>query len=145
MPAGVATSMTIDAAAGEVATALRFVHETCRRLGADPGECQALELAVEEVCTNLITYGYGGRGGPIAIDIARMRGERQGHDLVVTIRDRSPAFHPEAAPLPDLESGLDTRRAGGLGWHLVKALTDELRYDTEGDFNRLTLVKHLAQ
>lgn len=140
MPAGVATSMTIDAAIAEVAAALRFVHETCRRLGADPGECQAVELAVEEVCTNLMSYGYGGRGGPIAIDIARV-----GDDLVVSVRDRSPPFHPDTAPLPDLDSGLDTRRAGGLGWHLVKALTDELRYDTGGDSNCLTLVKHLAQ
>jgi anti-sigma regulatory factor (Ser/Thr protein kinase) len=55
---------------------LRCIYETCERLGAAESECLSLQLAVEEVCTNLIEFGYGCCGGPIAIGIARSGGDR---------------------------------------------------------------------
>ncbi|MGH8610370.1 MAG: hypothetical protein ACREX9_24090 [Gammaproteobacteria bacterium] len=51
--------------AGELCAAPRWVYESCARLGAAESECPALQLTVEEVCTNLIGYGYGARGGPV--------------------------------------------------------------------------------
>ena len=43
---------------------------------------------------------------------------------------------------PDLTSDVEHRKAGGLGWHLVKKMVDEIRYvpDTPSG-NVLTLVK----
>ena len=63
-------SLTFDAAAGELCAALRWIYEIRKRLGAAESECLSLQLAVEEVCTNLIEFGYDCCGGAIAIGIA---------------------------------------------------------------------------
>jgi anti-sigma regulatory factor (Ser/Thr protein kinase) len=48
-------------------------------------------------------------------------------------------------PAPDLAAGWEERDAGGLGWHLVRRLMDEVRHEAPPDGgNRLTLIKHLG-
>ena len=121
---------------------LSFIDAVCAEIDADPALSYALRLAVEEVCINLIEYGYRGRApGPIEV-IA------QDHDDRVTlqIRDRSPPFDPTFAPAPDLTSDAEHRMPGGLGWYLVKRMFDEVGYvaDTpEG--NVLTVVKRKSK
>jgi anti-sigma regulatory factor (Ser/Thr protein kinase) len=116
---------------------LGFIDEQCRRLEVDADTAHALRLAVEEVCMNLIDHGYRGmEPGPIDI-VFRSEGPR----LEVAISDRGHAFPPDRAPVPDLTLGWEDRPIGGLGWHLVKALTEHLEYWSDPvDGNRLTLV-----
>lgn len=117
---------------------LGFIDDVCARIDADDGTKYALRLAVEEVCTNLIVYGYKNRpAGPIEV-VAYDDCDR----VTLVIQDRAPPFDPKNAPAPDLTSDVEHRRAGGLGWHLVKKLVDEIRYvpDTPSG-NVLTLVK----
>lgn len=118
---------------------LGFIDDVCAKIDADEGTRYALRLTVEEVCTNLIEYGYKNRvAGPIevtAIDASDR--------VTLVIVDRSPPFDPDDAPTPDLVSDAEHRKPGGLGWHLVKQMVDEIRYvpgTPEG--NVLTLVKH---
>lgn len=121
---------------------LAFIDDVCSRIVADDGTKYALRLAVEEVCTNLIDYGYRGRpAGPIEV-IAHDERDR----VTLEIRDRAPPFDPQSAPPPDLTSDVEHRKPGGLGWHLVKKVVDEIRYvpDTASG-NVLTLVKRKAQ
>lgn len=121
---------------------LEFIDDLCARILADEAMRFALRLAVEEVCTNLIDYGYRGRPpGPIEV-IAHDGGDR----VTLEIRDRSPPFDPDSAPPPDLTSDVEHRAIGGLGWHLVKNMVDEIRYaaDTPAG-NVLTVVKRKAQ
>ena len=118
---------------------VEFVREACERTGADASSCFALRLAVEEVCTNLMRHGYGGRAesGPIEVSVSGVPGR-----LVVTITDFAPPFSPDAAPTPDIDASWEERRIGGLGWHLVKSVVDEVRYEANAAAgNRLTLVK----
>lgn len=121
---------------------LGFIDEVCEDLDTDAETRYALRLAVEEVCINLIDYGYRGRPpGPIEV-IA------QDHDDRVTleIRDRSPPFDPTSAPEPDLTSDVEHRMPGGLGWYLVKQLFDEVRYVADTPCgNILTVVKRKAK
>ena len=49
-----------------------------------------------------------------------------------------------AVPPPDLVSGVDERRIGGLGIHLMKTLMDEVSYRREGEKNVLMLRISLA-
>ena len=69
---------------------LAFIEEVCARIVADDDTKYALRLAVEEVCMNLIEYGYAGQA-PGPIDIAA-HDERDRVTLV--IQDRSPPFDP---------------------------------------------------
>jgi serine/threonine-protein kinase RsbW len=116
---------------------LAFIEDVCARIAADQDTKYALRLAVEEVCTNLIVHGYGGRiAGPIEVSAS------DGADRVtLVIRDRSPPFDPARAPKPDLSSDVEHRLPGGLGWHLVKQLMDEVGYVAGASGNVLTLVK----
>jgi serine/threonine-protein kinase RsbW len=117
---------------------LGFIDAVCARIDADEVTKYALRLAVEEVCTNLIVYGYKNRPpGPIEV-IAYDDRDR----VTLVIQDRAPPFDPKDAPAPDLTSDVEHRKAGGLGWHLVKKMVDEIRYvpDTPSG-NVLTLVK----
>jgi serine/threonine-protein kinase RsbW len=117
---------------------LAFIEDVCARIDADQETKYALRLAVEEVCTNLIVHGYRGRlAGPIEV-CASDDADR----VTLVIRDRSPPFDPGSAPRPDLTSDVEHRRPGGLGWHLVKQLMDEVRYVAgTASGNVLTLVK----
>lgn len=117
---------------------LGFIDDVCERIEADEGTKYALRLAVEEVCTNLIVHGYKNRPpGPIEVVAVDDRDR-----VTLVIHDRSPPFDPKNAPAPDLTSDVEHRKAGGLGWHLVKKMVDEIRYvpDTQSG-NVLTLVK----
>ncbi|MBX9698387.1 MAG: ATP-binding protein [Acetobacteraceae bacterium] len=105
---------------------MSFIDEACRRAGADEDTAYALRLAVEEVCINLIHYGYKDMApGPIRVSF-RQRGDR----IVVTICDRARPFDPANAPAPDLTSDAEARPIGGLGWYLVKQSVDRLDYQT---------------
>ena len=120
---------------------LGFIDEVCERIDADDDTKYALRLAVEEVCTNLIMYGYKDLpAGPIQVVAVDDRDR-----VTLVIQDRSPPFDPKSAPAPDLTSDVEHRSVGGLGWHLVKKMIDEIRYDPgTPSGNVLTLVKRKA-
>ena len=49
---------------------LHFIEDVCKRIEVNDDIKYALHLAVEEVCTNLIHYGYRGRPpGPIEVAV----------------------------------------------------------------------------
>ncbi len=119
---------------------IEFLEEACRRTGADRSICFDLRLAVEEVCTNLIQHGYADmEPGPIKLNF-----QADPERIVISISDLGLSFPPEHAPPPDLESGWEDRPLGGLGWHLVFELMDEVIYRSDGpQGNHLTLIKRL--
>jgi serine/threonine-protein kinase RsbW len=120
---------------------LGFIDEVCARIDADDGTKYALRLAVEEVCTNLIVHGYKGRPAGLIEVVALDDSDR----VTLVIHDRSPPFDPNDAPAPDLTSDAEHREVGGLGWHLVKKMVDEIRYvPGTPSGNQLTLVKRKA-
>jgi serine/threonine-protein kinase RsbW len=118
-----------------------FVTEACRRAGAGDRICFDLKLAVDEACTNIIEHGYVGRlPGAIAIRIEATRAR-----VAVTIVDHGAAFAPSELPEPDLTSDWDSRAAGGLGWHLIRSVVDDVDYRPDAAIgNRLILIKRLG-
>ena len=64
--------------------------------------------------------------------------------VVLLIEDRAPVFKPADAPPPDLTGDWEQRREGGLGWHLIRQMMDEVRHEqVAGGGNRLQMVKRL--
>jgi serine/threonine-protein kinase RsbW len=117
-----------------------FVLESCRLAGADEAAAFDLRLAVDEACTNVATHGYAGRGpGPIGVVF-----ESDGMRARVTITDQGAAFRPENVEAPDLAAAAGDRPLGGLGWHLIRQVMDEIEYHSGDDSaNRLVLVRRL--
>jgi serine/threonine-protein kinase RsbW len=114
------------------------------RVAADAGASESvrhdLRLAVEEACTNVIVHGYApGVPGPIGVTVTA-----ESNEIVVRIDDRAPRFGPADAPPPPVHEPWQTRQLGGLGWHLIRSLTDRLEYRRrEPNGNILILAKRL--
>jgi serine/threonine-protein kinase RsbW len=123
-----------------IPTLLRFVESECEKLDSDGLITFAVKLAVEEACVNIIKHGYAAeRAGPITVTMLT-----DGKRLNVIIADLAPPFFPEDAPLPDLTADWAERKPGGLGWHFIREMMDQIAYETGANGeNRLILTKAL--
>lgn len=115
-----------------------FVTRAAKAAGFGPTAVYAVEMAVDEACTNIIEHAYGGEGrGDIECTCWVDDGE-----LTVTLRDYGSPFDPSSVPEPDINAGLEERREGGLGLYLIRNLMDEVDFEFTSDSgNILTLVK----
>ena len=96
-----------------------------------------VNLAVDELVTNTIAYGYDD-DGEHRIDLSLRLG---GGTLIVEIADDGRAFDPFQAPEPDLGAPLEERAVGGLGIYLVRKTMDTVGYRRESGRNVVTLTK----
>jgi serine/threonine-protein kinase RsbW len=132
-PAG--TALRLDAGLEQLAEVRAFIRTSASGLGADDEAVGDLVQAVDEWVTNIIRHGYGGRHGPVEIDV-----DREGMEIVVRVRDRGPRFDPADAPPFDAEAPLDQRRPGGMGIHLMQDLMGSLAHRAlPGGGNELTM------
>jgi serine/threonine-protein kinase RsbW len=127
---------------GEAMGRIRAVIERFggeRRIRSD--DVARILIAVEELVTNMIKYGYTQAAQPGVASIAlRLEGDR----LAVEIIDDGDEFDPFAAPEPNLDAPIEQRRVGGLGLHLVKTLMDETRYRRDGVHNVVEISRRVA-
>ena len=115
-----------------------FIEDACREAGVPASEAKDIKLAVDEACCNVVEHGYAGSPGTGPVGVAF---EADGKTIAVTVSDRGRSFDPSQAPGPDLGAGWRDRRIGGLGWHLIRQLVDDVRYESGAAGNRLTLIK----
>lgn len=108
--------------------------------GLPPELAYRLNLALEEIITNIIMHGSVDGKEPVAIEVTVTRSANQ---LQVEIADSGRAFDPQSAPVPDTGTAMQDRPIGGLGIHLVRSLMDGVAYQRDGERNRLTLTKTL--
>lgn len=100
----------------------------------------SMNLALEEIVTNIINHGYGGRE---EYDIT-IRFTLEKNNLRIQVKDSAPAFNPLETEEPDdLEKPVEERNIGGLGIHLVKKFTDNFQYRRGKTKNIITLLKSL--
>ena len=132
-------SLANDAA--EIAGVAARVDEFCEARDISPAVAYAVNLAIDELLTNTISYGYGD-DEVHRIDITL--GFEAGA-LVVVIADDSAAFDPTQVQEPDTAAPLDEREAGGLGLHLVTQMMDGFEYRHEDGRNIVTLTKNTAE
>lgn len=132
--------MSCLAAPSSLGTLLAFLDDTCKNAGLDEETAFALRLAGEEACANIINHAYRGvEPGPIFLDV-----RCDDHQVLLRIEDRAPLFLPDDAPAPDLTADWQNRREGGLGWHLIRQVMDEVRHEeVAGGGNRLEMIKRL--
>lgn len=119
----------------EIERLAQFVAAFCAPLQPTAQDESALQLALEEVVTNVINHGY--TDGAEHHFTVELRAAAGGVAAVVT--DDAPAFDPLARAPVDLEQPLEERAVGGLGVHLVRKLMDAVRYERREGRNVLTL------
>ena len=101
----------------------------------------SVDLALEEVLTNIIFYGYRDQESH-CIDIRIFLRDKQ---ILVEVEDDGQEFNPLTVPQPDTESAIAERPVGGLGVHLVRCMMDEIRYHYKNRRNCLILVKKFKE
>lgn len=105
----------------------------------------ALSLSVDELLTNIISYGYtDSETHEIIIDAYLETDEKTGKkSIALKIIDDGVEFNPLNSKEVDLDIPLEEKKIGGLGIHLVKRLMDELIYERSDNKNILTIKKVL--
>ncbi len=96
-----------------------------------------LELILEELLVNIISYAYEEAG----TGIIRVSANVEGSTVTLEFRDRGREFNPLEREAPDLEADIEDRPIGGLGIFLVMELASSVTYERAGDENVLRIVR----
>ena len=125
---------------GEIVGAAAKVDAFCEEQALSPEIAYAVNLSIDEILTNTISYGYDD-DEPHRIEIT-MR--RQGPALIIVIMDDSAPFDLSATPEADIDASLDEREVGGLGLFFVHQMMDNVAYERVDGRNVVTLTKSTA-
>jgi anti-sigma regulatory factor (Ser/Thr protein kinase) len=106
------------------------------RLGADEHLLPIVDLAVEELFTNMVKYGVGS-SAPVRLEMGAIAG---GVEVRLTDVDVEP-FDITQAPDVDVNAPIEEREPGGLGLHLIRRMADSVEYEYEKERrqSRITL------
>lgn len=116
-----------------------LIDEVTEELQLDPEIGMSLNLALEEVVSNVILYAYPeGTNGTVQI-VANSDGQV----LVFTITDQGKAFDPTQVKEADITLSAEERAIGGLGIFIVNQIMDNVSYRRENGQNILMLTKRL--
>lgn len=119
----------------EVARVIDSLEEFGAANGIPPAQSLRFGLALDELITNIVTYGLAGRDDAV-ITLAI---EHRDGALCAVLDDNGPPFDPLAADATPPSGDIESRAVGGLGLTLVKSIMDRLDYRRVDGFNRLTM------
>ncbi|MFW5490535.1 MAG: ATP-binding protein [Desulfovibrio sp.] len=107
------------------------------RCGLPPKVVFDLSLALDELVTNIISYGFPENGEhDILVELSME------NDVVrLRIEDDGTPFNPLNMAEPDTSAPLEERQIGGLGIHFVKHLMSSVEYERSGTKNILRITK----
>ncbi|MCH8474401.1 MAG: ATP-binding protein [Opitutales bacterium] len=124
----------------ELASLAKALEDFGQRENLPPAVIGPLNLALDELFTNIVQHGYPpGKEGRIFLQLRKNE-----NSVEALLQDQAPAYNPFEAPDPDLESPIESRPIGGLGVHLVKELMDHWEYRRDSDQNTIILRKNLG-
>ena len=123
----------------ELSRVAEFVEGICDELELDMHVAMKLQLAIEEMVTNVIFYAYP-EGTSADITLVA---ESDGKELTFVLSDSGKPFDPTAKSDADIDVNPMDREQGGLGILIVKNIMNEVSYQRLGDTNLLTMKKKL--
>lgn len=115
------------------------VMDTVRQTGASSKGLFRIELALEEILSNVNKYAYPHGEGDVEVGC---RIEPNGV-LRISIRDWGAPFDPTACPTPETCQDVCERPLGGMGIYLTRQFAGDLIYERLPDGNRLTILFHI--
>ena len=96
-------------------------------------------LAIEELVTNCVQYGYDDAHEHTVMIILSTNDS----NLTMSVIDDGHPFDPLTSPPPDFSLDIQARPIGGLGIHLLRQLADHVEYERRDGTNRVTLTKRM--
>lgn len=142
MPSTEEWNLSLTSELPEMETAKERLGDLLREQAIGEDAIGSAQLIAEEILVNIINYGYDGEGGH-SIDLkVSLTPER----LQTTYVDVGKPFNPltEIYP-PDLEMDDDLRSSGGLGFYLVRELSEDIEYSYRDGKNVLVVTQSLTE
>lgn len=117
--------------------ARNFLNEVLREVGLNETDQNAIVLAVDEVCANIIIHSECDSGEKIELSV-----EWKGHNLIFEIINKgNTSFDINAYTGPELDEIIQSKRKGGVGILLVKKIMDKIEIFSSNGTNVCRLYK----
>lgn len=97
-----------------------------------------IDLAVEEMYTNIANYAYRGKVGEASINCALSDNPKE---VIIEFTDSGIPYNPLEKDDPDITLKAEDRQIGGLGIFLTKTIMDDVNYEYKDGKNVLTIKK----
>jgi serine/threonine-protein kinase RsbW len=98
-----------------------------------------INLALDELFTNIISYGFNDRSE----HAIQVRVAADDSVLTITVEDDGIPFNPIEQTEPRIPATIEDCTVGGLGIYLIKNLMDDVAYQRNQEKNILTLKKKI--
>jgi serine/threonine-protein kinase RsbW len=122
-----------------------YIGELSEKAGLVKKSTYSLKVAIDEIATNIILYGYEAAG--LKADF-KVLSEITDNELIIILEDVAAAFDPLARELPDevdLSKPLEERAIGGLGIFLTVNGVDDFSYEYSDGKNRNKFIMKIAK
>ena len=132
------TEITVPGSLDSLEKIRRFVTEQAEGASLDRKAAYKLVLAIDEIATNIISYGYIKNGLEGDINIIA---EVTDSELIVILEDSAPPYDPrerEAKAASKVTQPLADRELGGWGIFLAVNGVDRFEYEYANKRNRNT-------
>lgn len=134
-------SITVPAISDAMGYILDFVEHELQSLGCSEKTKAQINIALDEIFTNIISYAYPSNTGEVKISL---KVEPDSKTLSICFTDSGIPYNPLATPDPDITLSAEERGIGGLGIFMVKKSMDKMLYEYSNGKNKLTLIKVIA-
>lgn len=103
-----------------------------------------LHLALDEILTNVVSYGYDDHHEHEIIVRLALGADGDSRRLEVEVEDDGRPFNPLETAQPDVDGSVEDRTIGGLGIYLVRRVMDDLEYRRQQGKNVLVMRKTVS-
>ncbi len=134
--------LTVEAKVDNAGLAAEFVNAELEAMDCPLKAQIQIDIAVDEIFSNVAYYAYAPETGPITIRVER---RDDPPTVSLTFSDRGKPYDPLQAADPDVTLDAEDRKIGGLGIFLVKKTMDAVRYERRDGQNVLRIEKRLEQ
>ena len=132
--------LTLKATIENLTQVTAFIDEQLEALGCSMKAQMQLDVAIDELFSNIAHYAYTPETGEATVQFAYDEAARS---VSITLIDSGIPFNPLNKAEPDLTIPVEERRIGGLGIFLVRKTMDLVEYRYENGKNVLTIHKQI--
>jgi anti-sigma regulatory factor (Ser/Thr protein kinase) len=135
-----ALSFTLQNRLSELERLAQEVEEFAKAHRLSAAALHAVNLALDEIVTNIISYGFDDTAEHAIV----LRFSLEGDDWVAEVEDDGKPFNPLDVPEPNIAAPLEQQENHGRGIFLVRKVMDRVEYHRREDRNVLTLRKRVS-
>ena len=132
--------ITLEARQENVRTLTEMVDAELEKLDCPMKAQMQIELAIDEIFTNIVSYAYGSGTGTATVQMSYDAGTGE---VSLVFMDSGVPYDPLKKNDPDVSLSADEREIGGLGIFLTKKMIDDISYEYKNGQNILTIMKKL--